>query len=157
AAGAIAALDAGPGAELIVTAMPPRPGTSSIVTYEAKLDHDFNFGGLQIITSSTQSKKKKVEIVAVDPDGTVHKRITYLKRETRAIVDGELKKDDDPIRGKTYLLTSKDGVVSVQLPGGKPASSEEVGAVTKEEKALQSPEVLGKALDGLRLVKGQAF
>jgi len=158
AAGAVAAIDAGPGAELVVTAVPPRPGTSSIVTYDAKLDQDFNFGGLQIITSSTQSKKKKVEIVAVDPDGTVHKRITYLKLETRRIVDGELKKDDNPIRGKTYLLTWKDSVVAeVQLPGGKPASPEEVEAVKKEETRLQTPEVLGKALDGLRLVKGQAF
>ena len=157
AALALSSLDAGPGAERIITARPPKPGTSSIVTYEAKLDYDLNLGGLQITTSSTQSKKKKVEILAVDPDGTVHKRITYIKRDTRRIVDGDLKADPSPIRGKTYLLTWKDTVAAVSLASGKPASDEEVEEVRKDEALLQAPELLGRVLDGLRLVKGQPF
>jgi hypothetical protein len=128
-----------------------------MVTYEAKLDYDLNLGGLQITTTSTQSKKKKVEILAVDSDGTVHKRITYIKRDTQRIVDGDLKKDPSPIRGKTYLLTWKDTVAAVSLPSGEPASAEEVEAVRKEEALLQAPELLGRVLDGLRLIKGQPF
>jgi hypothetical protein len=154
---ALASLDAGPGAERMITARPPKPGASSIVTYEAKLDYDLNLGGLQITTSSTQSKKKKVEIRAVDPDGTVHKRITYIKLDTRRIVDGDLKKDPSPIRGKAYLVTWKDSVLAVKLPNGTLASAEEVEAVRAEEALLQAPELLGHVLDGLRLVKGQPF
>src|SRR6185295_19370525 len=103
--------------------------------------------GVQILTSNTQSKKKKVEIRAVDPDGTVHKRITYIKRDTRRIVDGDLKKDPSPIRGKTYLVTWKDGVLAVEQPDGKPASAEELEAVRSEEALLQAPELLGRVLD----------
>jgi hypothetical protein len=154
---ALASLDAGPGAERIITAQPPKPGASSIVTYEAKLDLDLNFGGMQMTTTNTQSKKKKVEIRAVDADGTVHKRITYIKRDTRRVVDGDVKPDPSPIRGKTYLLTWKDAVAAVALPSGEPASAEEVEAVRKEEALLQAPELLGRVLDGLRLVKGQPF
>lgn len=154
---ALTSLDAGPGAERIITAVPPKPGTSSIVTFEAKLDLDLNFGGMTMATTNTQSKKKKVEIRAVDPDGTVHKRITYIKRDTRRVVDGDVKPDPSPIRGKTYLLTWKDAVATVALPSGEPASAEEVEAVRKEEALLQAPELLGRVLDGLRLVKGQPF
>jgi hypothetical protein len=143
--------------ELVVTVAAPKPGTASIVTFDAALDFDLNFGGLKMVTVSKQSKKKRVEIRAVDPDGTVHKRITYLKRDTHILVDGEPKKDPSPIRGKTYLATWKDGIVDVQLPSGKPASDEEAAAVRKEEGQLQSPELLGRALVGLRLVEGQPF
>jgi hypothetical protein len=127
------------------------------VTFEAKLDFDLNFGGMQTITSTTQSKKKKIEILAVDADGTVKKRITYMRRDTNAIVDGERKKDTSPIRGKTYRITWKEGITEVLLPSGKPASAEEADAVRRDESQLQSPEVLGKALLGVRLTEGQPF
>lgn len=150
-------VDAAPGAELVITPWAPRPGSSSMVTFDAKLDFDLNFGGLEIITSTTQSKKKKVQILAVDPDGIVHKRIRYIKRDTNAVVDGERKKDPSPIRGKTYDVTTNFGVVDVRLPGGRRASEEEVEAVRRDEGQLQSPEMLGKVLVGLRLVEGQSF
>src|SRR5262249_42599136 len=127
------------------------------VTFDAKLDFDINLGGLKTVTSTTQSKKKRVQFVAVDPDGTVHKRITYIKRDTHIVQDGELKKDPSPIRGKTYLVTWKDTLVDVRLPNGKPASAEEDAAVRKDEGQLQSPELLGRTLAGLRLVEGKPF
>jgi hypothetical protein len=152
-----AAVDAPPGAELLVTALTPRPGTSAIVTWEAALDYDLNLGGFATITSTTQSKKKKVAITAVDPDGTVHKLITYIKRDTNMVVDGERKKDPSPIRGKTFRVTWKDGVIDVRRRNGAPATPEEVEAVRQDEGQLQSPELLGKVLSGLRLVEGQPF
>jgi hypothetical protein len=164
----VTALDASPGAALpapeaaggealVVTTATPRPGTSATVTYDAKLDYDLNLGGFKNVTATTQSKKKRVEIVAVDPDGTVHKRITYVKRDTSIVVDGERKKDPSPIRGKTYLVTWKDGELEVLLRNGNPASNEETEAVRREEALLQSPDFLGKALVGVRLVEGQPF
>lgn len=152
-----AAIDAPPGGELVVTAARPRPGTSSIVTFDAVVDYDLNLGGFEMITSTTQSKKKKVAIVAVDPDGTVHKNITYIKRDTRMVVDGEAKKDPSPIRGKTFRVSWKDGVVDVRRSNGKPATPEEIEAVRSDEGQLQSPELLGRLLGGLRLVEGQPF
>jgi hypothetical protein len=152
-----AAIDAPPGAELVVIASTPRPGASSIIVYEATLDLDLNFGGIQTITSSKQSKRKKVEFVAADPDGTVHKRITYLKLDTRMIIDGEPRKDVTPIRGKTYAVTWKDTVIAVRRPGGAPVTPEEDAAVRREETQLQVPELLGKALGGLALVEGVPF
>jgi hypothetical protein len=152
-----AATDAPPGAELVITAAPLKPGTSSIVTFDAKIDLDLNFGGMGQVTSSTRTKKKKVEIVGVDPDGTVHKRITYLVRQTNAIVDGERKKDVNPNRGKTYLVTWKDKVVDVKRANGKPVSEEELAAIHSDEGQLQAPEMLGKMLSGIRLVEGQPF
>jgi len=153
------AVDAGPPrGELVVTASVPKPGTSSIITFDAKLDFDLNFGGLGIVTASQQSKKKKVEIVAVDPDGTVHKRITYTKRDTNVVVDGQRKPDPSPVRGKTFRVSVKDGnIVDVKLGNGKPATEEEITAVGKEEGQLQAPERLGAALAGLRLVEGEPF
>lgn len=152
-----AAIEAAPVGALVVTASAPKPGTSSIVTFEVKLDFDVKLGGMQTSTSTTQSRKKKVEIVAVDADGTVHKRITYIQRDTRTVVDGELKKDPSVIRGKSYLVTWKDTLVDVKLASGKPASAEEVTAVSREEVQLQAPELLGRALAGVRLVEGQPF
>lgn len=156
---AVDALDAAaaPADELAVTTSPFKPGTSSIVTFDATLDLDVNIGGLRTITSSKQAKRKKVEILAVDPDGTVHKQITYIKRDTNRIVDGELKKDPSPIRGKTYRVTWKDVITEVRLPSGKPASAEESEAVRADENQLQAPEFLGRTLRGLRLVAGQPF
>lgn len=156
-AAADAAIDAPPGGELVVTPSRPRPGTSSIVTFDAVVDYDLNLGGFEMITSTTQSKKKKVAIVAVDPDGTVHKRITYLKRDTRMVVDGEARKDPSPIRGKTFRVSWKDGIVDVRRDSGKPATAEEVEGVRSDEGQLQSPELLGRLLSGLRLVEGQPF
>ena len=152
-----AGIDAPPAAELVLTAEPLKPGTSSIVTYDAKLDLDLNFGGMAQVTSTTRTKKKKVEIVGVDPDGTVHKRITYLARETNAIVDGERKKDVNPTLGKTYLVTWKDKIVDVKRPNGKSVSDEELAAIRGDEGQLQAPEMLGKLLSGVRLVEGQPF
>ena len=156
---AVVTADAGPPrGELVVTASAPRPGTSSIITFDAKVDFDLNFGGLAIVTASKQSKKKTVEIVAVDPDGTVHKRITYTKRDTNIVVDGQRKPDPSPVRGKTFRLTVKDGnIVDVKRGDGKPATEDEVSAVGKEEGQLQAPERLGSALAGLRLVEGEPF
>lgn len=152
-----AAPGAGAGAELVIASPPPRPGSSSIITFDATLDLDLNFGGMQTITSTRRTKRKKVEILAVEPGGTVEKRITYQKLETNAVVDGERKKDPSPIRGKAYRVTWNDGVLDVRLPDGRPASAAESEAVHGEEGALQSPEMLGKALAGLRLVEGQPF
>lgn len=141
----------------MVKAVPPRPGVSSTITFDAQLDFDLNFGGMKTLTSSTQSKRKKVEFLAVEPDGTVRKRITYVKRDTRIVVDGEPKKDPSPIRGKAYLVTWKDDITDVRLANGKPASDEEVKAVRGEEGQLQAAERFGRALNGLRLVEGQPF
>jgi hypothetical protein len=152
-----AAVTAPPGGELVVTASKPRPGASSIVTFDATVDFDINLGGFETITSTIQSKKKKVTIVAVAPDGTVEKRITYVKRDTNSVVDGERKKDPSPVRGKTFLVTWKGGVIDVRRANGKPATEDEVKAVRSEEGQLQSPDLLGSALQGLRLVEGQAF
>jgi hypothetical protein len=151
------ATDAAPRGELVVTAVVTKPGTSSTVTFDAKLDLDLNFGGLAIVTSSKRTVTKKVEILAVGPDATVQKRITYTRYDNNVIVDGERKKDDTPIRGKSYRVTWKLGVGDVSRADGKPASEAEAEAVRKEESQLQSPELLGSALAGLRLVEGEPF
>ena len=155
--GVIARADDAPPAELVITPVALRPRTSSTVDFVATLDLDFNFGGLPTVTSTRRTKKKKVEIRAVDPDGTVHKRITYLKLETNSVVDGERKKDPSAIRGKAYDVTWNGGIVDVRLPGGKPANAEEVAEVRGEEGALQAPEVMSKLLAGVRLVQDQPF
>jgi len=152
-------VDAGePRGEVIVEWAPPKPGTSSTVGFDAKLDLDMNFGGMAILTSSVQKKKKKVQIVAVEPDGTVLKRITYLVRDTKVLVDGEPRKDVTPIRGKTYLVSWKAGTVTGVLHDDrKPATEEEVVAVRKEEAQLHAPDALGAALSGMRFVEGEPF
>jgi hypothetical protein len=154
---AVARADA-PRGELVVVSSPPKAGTSSTILFDAKIDLDLNFGGMAVITASTQSKKKKVEIVAVDPDGTVHKRITYTKRDTNIVIDGTRQKDDSPIRGKTYRVAWKKNVAAdVKGADGKPVPEAEVEAVRKDEGQFQAPELLGAALSGLRLVEGQPF
>ena len=156
-AGAVAAADPTPPAQLVVTSTTPRPGTSSTVTFDAALDLDFNFGGMQRITKSKRSKKKKVEIVGVGADGSVEKRITYTKHDSEIVVDGQKQPDPTPVRGKTYRVTWKDGVVGVRAADGKPVSDAEAAAVREEESQLQTPELLGKALSTVRLVEGQPF
>lgn len=155
-AAAVAATSA-PRGELVVTAVVPKPGTSATVTFDAKLDLDMNFGGLAIVTASKRTVVKKVEILAAGSDGTVQKRITYSRYDNNVIVDGERKKDDTPIRGKSYRVSWKLGVTDVARADGKAASDAEVEAVRKEESQLQSPELLGSALAGLRLVEGEPF
>ena len=153
-----AGLDAPPpGAVLVVTTEPLQAGTSSTITFEANLDFDLNLGGFQTVTTSKQSKKKTVAITAVDADGTVHKRITYIKRKTDILVDGEPKKDPTILPGKTFRVAFKDGVVDVKRANGKAATPAEVDAVKAEEILLQTPEMLGKTLAGLRLVENQQF
>ena len=151
------ARDAAPRGEVVVTSVVPKPGTSSTITFDAKLDLDMNFGGLAIVTSSKRTVSKKVEIIAVGPDATVQKRITYTRYDNNVIVDGERKKDDTPIRGKSYRVTWKLGIGDVLRADGKPASDAETEAVRKEESQLQSPELLGSALAGLRLVEDEPF
>jgi hypothetical protein len=155
---AVAPAVAAPTAAMLV--MKPatlRPGMSSIITFDVALDLDLNFGGVRMNTSSKQSKRKKMQIVSLDADGTVHKRIAYLKRDTRIMMDGELRKDETPIRGKTFLVTWKDAVIDVRRANGKPATEEEIKAVRAEEGQLGAPEWLGKALVGLPLVEGKPF
>jgi hypothetical protein len=152
-----AADPAPPVGELIVVAPPPKPGASSTVTFDADLDLDFNFGGMAQRTKTKQTKSKKVEVVSVAPDGTVEKRITYTKRDTRIVIDGQLQADPSPIRGKTYRVTWKDAVIDVRAADGKPAPAAEVDQVKKEEVLLQAPEMLGKALAGMRLVEGKRY
>jgi hypothetical protein len=152
-------VDAPPAAVLSITAQPPPVGASSVITFEATLDFDLNFGGLETITSSKQSKRKKVEILAVRDDGAVEKRITYLKRKTDIVIDGERRKDDTILPGKTFRVTflSGEGVLDVRRANGKPATAAEVAAVKGEEILLQTPEMLGRALAGLELVEGVPF
>ena len=150
-------LDAGPGSQAVVTGWQPRPGTSAMVRFDAKLDFDVNFGGMKTVTSTTQIKRKKIEILAVDRDGAVHKRITYLQRDTHMIVDDEERKDPSPVRGKAFLVTWRDGLSDIRQADGTPTTAEEDDAVRHEEVQLQVPELLGRALGGLRLVKGQPF
>jgi hypothetical protein len=146
-----------PGAELVITPAIPRPGMSATVTFDATLEFDLNFGGLMLVTASKQSKRKKVVIAKVDPDGTVHKRITYTKRDTHILVDGEPRKDVTPIRGKTFLVAWKDAVIDVRRANGTPAGEEEVKAVRAEEGQLQVPDILASALANLQLVEGVPF
>jgi hypothetical protein len=143
--------------ELVIQAAPLKPGQASIWTAEADLDFDLNFGGFKMDTTAHQSKRKRVEILAIDADGTTHKRVTYHKRETRAFVDGELRKDDTPLPGKTFLVDHKPDAIEVRRPDGKPVTPDELKAVRREENKLQSPEILGRALAGLRLAKDQPF
>lgn len=146
-----------PGDLLVIVPKVPAPGASATVTFHADLDFDLNFGGLETVTSARQSKKKKVEILAVDPDGTIHKRVTYTKRDTNTVVDGEPRKDRPIVRGKSFLVDFKDSVISVRRKNGSAATPDEVEAVTSEEGQLQSPEVLGRILGGIQLLKDQPF
>lgn len=146
-----------PGDKLVVTPLAPKPGTKATSGFEAELDFDLDFGGMQTITSTKQSKMKTIAIVSVDPDGTVHKRITYTKRDTKIVIDGDPHKDASAVRGKTFLVSWKDGVVDVRRKNGAKASDEEIEGVRKEEGQLQSPDLIGHALAGIELVKGQPF
>jgi hypothetical protein len=150
-------IDAAPGDVFVVTSVPPKPGTSATSGFEAELDFDLNFGGMETITSTKQSKKKTISIDAVDADGTIHKRITYTKRDTHIVIDGDPHRDDTPVRGKTFLVTSHDGVIDVRRKNGAKATDEEIEGVRKEEGQLQDPEVIGRLLAGIPLVKGQPF
>jgi hypothetical protein len=147
--------DAAPGDIFVVTPVSLTPGTSATTSFEAVLDFDLNFGGMQTITSTKQSKRKTIAIEKVDSDGTVHERITYTKRDTHIVIDGDPHRDDTPVRGKTFLVTSRDGVLDVRRKNGAKATDAEVEAVRKEEGQLQSPEIIGRLLGGIELVKGQ--
>lgn len=157
AATAAAADPAPPPGELAVVSLPPKAGTSSTVTFDADLELDFNFGGMAQRTKTKQTKSKKVEIVSVAADGTVEKKITYTKRDTHIVIDGQLQADPMPIRGKTYRVIWKDTVVDVRTADGKPAPAAEVELVKKEEVLLQVPELIGKALAGMRLLEGKRY
>jgi hypothetical protein len=144
-------------AELVINPVALKPGTSSTVDFLATLDLDFNYGGQATVSSTTRTKKKKVEIRAVDRDGTVHKRITYSKIDTNSVVDGERRKDPSTIRGKTYDLTWNNGILDVRRPGGKAATPDEITEVHGEEGTLQAPELMSKLLAGVRLTQDQPF
>lgn len=146
-----------PGDIMVIVPTLPKPGDTATVTFDADLDFDLNFGGLETLTSTHQSKKKKVEVLSVDPDGTIHKRVTYVKRDTNVVVDGEPRKDRPLVRGKTFLVDFRDTVVAVRRKNGAKATPEEVEAVMNEEGQFQSPEVLGRALGGIQLLKDQPF
>jgi hypothetical protein len=154
---AAVSIDAAPGETFVVTTTLPKPGTSATSAFEAVLDFDLDFGGMETITSTKQSKLKTIAIEKVDSDGTLHKRITYNKRDTHIVIDGDPHRDDTPVRGKTFLVTSRNGVLDVRRKNGAKASDEEVVAVRKEEGQLQDPEVIGRLLAGIPLVKDQPF
>lgn len=152
-----APIDAPDGPALVLPSVTQRPGTSAIVRSETHLDFDLDLGGLRAETRTRQTKRKKVEIVRIDDDGTVHKRITYLERKTDLRIDGKPQKEPNPLPNKAFLLSWKDGVLDVRRGNGKAATKEELAAVRAEEGQLQSPEFLASHLAGLRLVQDVPF
>lgn len=152
-----AAVDAPDGPALVLPSVTQRPGTSAIVRHETHLDFDLDLGGLRAETRTRQIKRKKVEIVRIDADGTVHKRMTYLERKIDLRVDGKPQKTPTPLTGKSFLVSWKHGTLEVRRADGKAATTAELDAVRAEEGQLQSPEFLASHLAGLRLVQDVPF
>jgi hypothetical protein len=154
-----AAIDAPPGATWVVPRLKLQPGTRSTVTFEAHIDFDLDIGGYQTKTVTDQRKRKTMEILAVDPDGAVHRRVTYQDLETDIRMDGRPYKDPDatPLAGKSFRTTWKDGVLDVRRASGKAATPAEIEAVRKEEGQMQSPEYFSTHLGGVRLVEGVPY
>lgn len=102
-----------------------------------------------------EATKKVVEVLALNGDAPSKVKVTYGTVEKKMTEGGKDKgAKASPISGKTYIVDSAGGKISVTDPSGKPAPSQEAHEVEKHFKSLGKPDPLTASIPTTPLKPG---
>lgn len=101
---------------------------------------------IKVVKSERESVEKAVEVLAVSADAVTKVKVTYKahsKIETEGGVDTP---KTSPVAGKSYVVESKNGAVSVLSDRGAPVPEAEAKEVKGDFKSLGRPDRMQNAL-----------
>jgi hypothetical protein len=101
---------------------------------------------LKVVTSKRENVEKIVENLAVVADAVTKVKVTYKQHSKVETEAGAEKTTTSPVAGKSYIVESKDGVVSVLSERGAAVSADEAKEVRDDFKSLGKPDKMQKAM-----------
>ncbi len=112
--------------------------------------------GQELKIEETEVQKKDEEILELSGDTITKLKVTYTQDDkTASGIGGKPTTKKTPINGKTYILQSKDGKVSVLTDKEKPAPKSEEKAVLKDYSSFGKADPFTVAMPDRALKDGE--
>jgi hypothetical protein len=133
----------------------PKQGQIATVINEESTDGTLSLGGKRSPITSKLSETYTQEIVAVKGDVVTKEKIIVTAAHNTVDAMGQKSDADLPVKGKTYVVASDDGVkTTVTGSDGKDVIGAEHDLVVKLAEHVGTPDKLGQMLGAKTFTKG---